>query len=775
MSQNKYWPGILTAVMLLIFMGVALYLRIALPYDKVFSGDWVKFTGTDTYFYMRLVDNIVHNFPRVIEFDPYLLFPHGAVLINPPFFHFLLSAIIFMAGLGPPSAELIDKIGIFFPPVLAALCVISVYFIGKALVNRWAGIIAAGLIAISPGEILGRSILGFTDQHIAEILISTTAALFIILALKSIQTNGTEEGSASSLNLYTLCKPIIYSLLGGIFLGLYAITWYGALLFILLVFLFFIVQFILNHLRKESGVRLCLVNSIIFAAASIIFVPVAGNALVLVPLLIAFFIPLVLCAVSILFNRWNLKPWFYPASIVIVGALALGIFYLVSPALFKTLFSSLSIFSWHIGTTIQEMQPIFLPSNKFSVMAVWLNFSTGFIFLLLGLVILIYRSAKENNAAVTFIIVWSLVILLATLAMRRFAYYLAVNVAVICGYMGWIIIQWFARHSRTQKSIKQPAKKDRKHKRQGQAILEEKTSRASPAMLAVAAVFVFLLLFLPNISPAVGTAASVPFAPSNAWCETLTWLRENTPDPFDNPDYYYQYYVKPSAGKPYQYPASAYSITAWWDYGYWITRIGHRIPVSNPGTNHNGEAYYFMAGDSARGSEFLDRLKSRYVIVDFDIATVYKKFYALAGLSGGKLENYADIYYTEKDGKLQPVIYYYPEYYQTMVIRLYNFDGQQAPAQQSAVITYAARKFEDGKPYKLVTSSQPFTDYEGALGYINSQKSPQQYSIVSSNPFVSCIPLQALDNYRLVYSSDSTINTEEAGRIPLIKVFEYSK
>ena len=63
----------LIGLLLAFFLGVALYFRIALPYDQVFAGEWIKFTGVDAYWHMRIVDNLVHNFPHLNSFDPYML------------------------------------------------------------------------------------------------------------------------------------------------------------------------------------------------------------------------------------------------------------------------------------------------------------------------------------------------------------------------------------------------------------------------------------------------------------------------------------------------------------------------------------------------------------------------------------------------------------------------------------------------------------------------------------------------------------------------------
>jgi hypothetical protein len=46
---------------------------------------------------------------------------------------------------------------------------------------------------------------------------------------------------------------------------------------------------------------------------------------------------------------------------------------------------------------------------------------------------------------------------------------------------------------------------------------------------------------------------------------------------------------------------------------------------------------------------------------------------------------------------------------------------------------------------------------------------------VSTSPFVSPVPLDKLEHYKLVYSSDKLIKEKGVGMIPQIKIFEYIK
>ncbi len=105
MNLSKSPPKILIiiGILIAIFFGVSLIYRIALPYDQVFSGEWIKFTSIDGYFHMRLVDTLVQNFPTLTEFDPYFVYPGGHGVGGVHFFQWLIAATVWLAGMGSPT------------------------------------------------------------------------------------------------------------------------------------------------------------------------------------------------------------------------------------------------------------------------------------------------------------------------------------------------------------------------------------------------------------------------------------------------------------------------------------------------------------------------------------------------------------------------------------------------------------------------------------------------------------------------------------------------
>src|SRR4030043_722177 len=153
-------PRIIYGLAMLIIFGIALFMRVYFQYDSVFTDGWVRFHENDPWYHMRQIENLSYHFPHLNSFDPYVDYPGGQNITSAPFLDILVGFFIWVIGLGSPSPRVIETVGAFFPAILGALITVPVYFIGKELVNKKAGIIAAALIAILPGQFMGRTLLG---------------------------------------------------------------------------------------------------------------------------------------------------------------------------------------------------------------------------------------------------------------------------------------------------------------------------------------------------------------------------------------------------------------------------------------------------------------------------------------------------------------------------------------------------------------------------------------------------------------------------------------
>lgn len=791
-------PAAIFGIVLLVLFGISLYIRIALPYDQVFINGSIWFKENDPWYHMRLVENLAQHFPHRIYFDPYTQFPYGTAVPWPPFLDWLVVAVSWIIDLGQPSVHTLETVAVFMPPVLGSLVVFPVYFIGKELFNRWAGIIAAALVVVLPGELLNRSLLGFADHHVAETLFSTVTILFLILAIKKAKERQLSFAHLVNKDWLTLRRPLIYTLLAGIFLGVYLLTWVGGLLFVFILFVWLVLQFVIDHLRGKSTDYLCIIGFPIFLIGFVMsapFLPKTDLSTFFIPsLIIATLTPLILSAISRLMTRRSLKRFYYPAALAGLAGIGLGIFLAINPSLLHSMLSQFTVFTPHAtALTIGEVKPTTLS-------VAWVTFTTSFFIAFISFGLLIYRSVIDESADKTLFLVWSLIMLIAVFGQRRFSYYYAVNASLLTGYFCWRVLDFAGlrelltrpkevvkAYARTRKEKKG---KQAKGKARGKVRAAQKPSerrflqpRGAWIRVIVTSVVIFFLVFFPSIGlPGIAPGTTVLGLPikltqaqaesgpliDQSWYDSLVWLKNNTPEPFDDPDFYYELYDMPPAGQAYDYPETAYGIMSWWDYGHWITHLARRIPIANPfqqGATTAG--LYFTAQNMTVADEMMDELGAKYVIIDYSMVT--GKFYAMAEFAGNATDDFYGVYYVPVQGNmLQPVQLYYPSYYNSTVVRLYNFNGSEVVPEETLVISWQRTLVSQGIWINRITGSQSFSTYEEAEAYIASQKSGN-YSIVSSDPFVSPVPLEKLENYELVYNS-----TQLTGDQPTVKIFQYT-
>jgi len=725
MGIIKRSPVFYCTVAVGLFFAVSLFLRVCLPYEQVFSSEGVKLTSADAYYHMRIVDNLVYNFPEHMTVDSYAVHPGATGGVTVGFFIWLIAIPAWMLG---GSAEVIDKVGVFMPAILGALIVIPVYFIGKELFGRVAGVLSAGLIAILPGEFMGRSILGFTDYHIAESLLTAVTVLFLILAVKS-------AGSRKSL---------MHSMLAGVVMGVYIFTWSGSPLFVFIITVFFLFQFIIDHLKGKGTGYLFYIGVAFFGISLVIAVSVSAGIMTLIALMGALLSVGVAYGLSRIMVDRNIRGIYYPLALIGAGIAGALILYWVSPQQFHSIVRAFEIFTPSgVQLTTLEMQPMinFNYDNPFAL--VWSNYNTSLIMAMVALPILIYTVIRKGEARGTLMVVWSSVILLATLGQRRFGYYLAVNIALLSGYMSWLVLRWGLRDLvPVIQSIR---------KRVGE--------RKRNLIAVVVVSFIIVAVYLPNIAysapgsspPAIRTASSASYAPSDDWMQTLKWVRENTPEPFGSSEAYYKTYT---IGEKEE---ANYGIMAWWDYGYWITRIAHRVPVVNPSQNVEAitkVATFLTTEDEGSVGNIMQEMGAEYLILDYAVAT--SKLWAISTWADREPGKYFDIYLAPQGSDYIIVGLYHVDYYDTILARLFNFDGRGAGATNTVVISYENMVGSDGIKYKVVTSAEKFDGYDEAQAFI-SEQDPGNYRIVSDNPFESPVPVKGADGFDLVYNSGGAV------------------
>jgi dolichyl-diphosphooligosaccharide--protein glycosyltransferase len=510
-------------------------------------------------------------------------------------------------------------------------------------------------------------------------------------------------------------------------------------------------------------------------------------------LLIGILTFLALGALSFFMAGRNMKGYYYPIALTVLGGIGAALFYLVSPSLFNSILDKLSVFTPAPGMlTVAEVKGLSLSSA-------WQQFTTGFYLALISLAILVYFVVKEGASDKTLLFVWSLIMLVATFGQSRFAYYFAVNVAILAAFPLWKVLEFAGlkeaaegvevqtniedKRGGKEKQKPKPGKKSQRKKRKAeqrkQSTLTHRYLNAKNVYISIAVVVIFFLAFYPNIGTAVDRVRANTGL-NDDWHESLIWMRENTPDPFQDPDSYYELQVRPPAGEAYQYPESAYGVMSWWDYGYSITYVAHRIPNANPSQlGAPDAALFFTAQNEASANEVLDRLDSGYVIIDQSMAT--GKFYAMAIWAGSESTEFFDVYYqVTEQGEYQAVMLYYPEYYSSMCARLYSFGGEawdpdewvQSNADNKIqVIAYVVRTDPEGNKYREITNVKQFDTYAKAKAFVDADP---DYIIVGTSPYISPVPLEKLQHFELIHKSPTKVVTRGNDTISYVEIFEYS-
>ncbi|MCK5602865.1 glycosyltransferase family 39 protein, partial [Candidatus Pacearchaeota archaeon] len=443
-NETFFKISYLSYIVLIAIFLFSFYIRGITPIDNVFRNGIVGFAMDDSVFHMRLVENTIQFFPHRIFFDAFTMYPSGNSLHWGPLFDQTIAFLALAGGLitngGTPSQSMIDTIGAFYPAVLGALVVFPVYFIGKELLDEKAGLLGAFLIAILPGQFLSRSVLGFTDNHVAEVFYLTLMMMFFMIAIKKAENITFDHWLNKDWML--LKTPLIYSLFAGIAFGAYLLNWAHGVFFAVVFGVFVVIQYIIDHFRGNSTEYLGVVGIIAYFVAMVMVIPYieisnrfSSGSYSLLHLSVTGGGAAIFVFLSLVSKYMNPRGYsgfhylLFVSGTILIGLMALKIllpdFYGATAGSWNYIFKGQS----GGGLTIAEASPI----TDGMIMG---NFGYNYYLAYLAIAILFYYIIKKSNAEYTLLAVWSLFVLAIMLAQNRFAYYYSVNVAILVGILG---------------------------------------------------------------------------------------------------------------------------------------------------------------------------------------------------------------------------------------------------------------------------------------------------------------------------------------------------
>lgn len=180
-TLRRYGPVAVFGLVVLL----GFFARVWHPYPIVFPDEGeVYLLGMDPYFYLRHAETTAANFPDLQKFDHGSHYPNGSTADATGLFTLLIAAPAWIAGMGNPSPELVAATAAWLPPVLSVFVFLFLFGIGRLLYDKWTGVGIAFLFLLYPGYALHRSLLGFADQHVAEILLAAWLVYGLIRCIK---------------------------------------------------------------------------------------------------------------------------------------------------------------------------------------------------------------------------------------------------------------------------------------------------------------------------------------------------------------------------------------------------------------------------------------------------------------------------------------------------------------------------------------------------------------------------------------------------------------
>ncbi|MBT8219155.1 MAG: hypothetical protein KJP00_05000 [Bacteroidia bacterium] len=143
------------------------------------SEDEVRLLGVDPYFYLRQAETAVQNYPKISKVDHGTHYPNGVYSDLTGFYTVFNATLIKLVDVFYDHPQIEAKVLAYIPVILGCMIGLLLFLIGSKLFSIYHGFSIGLLYLFFPGLSLPRSVLGFSDHHVVEIVLS----LWIIYSL----------------------------------------------------------------------------------------------------------------------------------------------------------------------------------------------------------------------------------------------------------------------------------------------------------------------------------------------------------------------------------------------------------------------------------------------------------------------------------------------------------------------------------------------------------------------------------------------------------------
>ena len=575
--KKNWWIAItlISAFLLVLFLNTYFNLTSGAsinPDAQGFSKYYLS--GPDPYYNMRLVSKIHETgiYPYYSSADPLLNYPLGSSGGRAPLLNMM--AIGFSRFLAPFMNE-IDAIGYsmqFIPALFGALLIFPVYFIGKELFNKKAGLIGALFVAMIPIHLSSGHGSSYTlfDHDSFNLLLFFITFLFLIKSIKEKET----------------IKSILFAILGGVSLAALNMTWVEAQFLFVVIAIYAVVQMIFDIFTNKIEMSVPRSTSIILLSGYFISLPViisrggfSFDTTLFLGVIVAVF-----GLITFIFARKKI-PW----TISIPGLIIIGIFGLIFLYVVPTLSNSFQFLSpltrlsqviFGTGIYGEKVSMTIAEANTYEISHTVMSFGPALYWIAwAGFVLLLfyYYKNKQRKDYLFIIILFIIDIWLAGTA-GRFLNDMVPLIALLGGWAVWFFVDWL--------DYKQMIRNIR-----GAGGGLHGIRKGMKFLHVFGILFIAFLVILPNVFvsfdaaiPSIGKrkddkenwttlkgymfgddsfqgAYGLVVYKENYWVDAFNWLNSQDNDISD--------------------PAKRPAFISWWDYGFYEVALGGHPTVAD--------------------------------------------------------------------------------------------------------------------------------------------------------------------------------------------------
>ncbi len=594
---------------------------------RSFPARYGELQALDPFHIYRMSEGLVYNNFQLPENDLLRYYPLG---VNSWYFDYMVP--IYLPAI---SYTILTTIGlnmyflhfaILWPAVLGALAVVAMYFIGREIFGRKAGLFAAFFLAATPAFITRTSAGFFEKEPIAGLFTLLSVFLFV----KAFKNSSWRYGILSGLSLAVVSGAwggvrYFYLLYSG-FLGLLFV-----LAAILLVFdnLFSGFESVSKKLEQFFGMDMlkAYLPTILLGTLIFQFIP-HHTPLTTVEITLSFAV----LAVLIIRNGADRFRFISKEKIrfVIPALLVLGVVFLLVGSMFSdVLYNNINQITRMVtvqrdvvSTTVAENAPgswnnvvgmlgagfsggaltgILAPFNAASpYVALW-------ILMFLGVFLLIYRFYRTHEWILLLPIVWLISAIMGVFYAVRLIFLLGPPAALLGGFfMAWFVERFFRLHH------------DRRAK-------SGKSGRFGliPLLVVVVAALVVGINFASGFVYSQGLGPSICIARTGNPCVTIG---EDGSVQLDEQQPWYQ------AMNFLSETGQDNSVLSWWDFGYWFQTRGNKPSVADGGNlggpyaERDFKIAYWFTSPTEEWNDWVPWMENHsvgYILMDYTLPGKY--------------------------------------------------------------------------------------------------------------------------------------------------------